>query len=92
MHTVMYDHVRPLPDVRYDVTCRATMTDNALPVVAFPSHNCHTAVITGPSQHSKDPGYWSTGFSGRTDLGLGVTVTLSPRQVLNTLGGTLLLK
>ena len=54
-HMVMYDRVHPLPDVRYDVTCRATMTGNALPVIAFPSHNCHTAVITGPYSVPKGP-------------------------------------
>ena len=92
MHTVTYDRVRPLPDVRYDVTCRATTTGNALPVVAFPSHNCHTAVITGSTQCPKGPGYRSTGFSSRTGLGLAVTVTVSPRQMLNALGGALLLE
>ena len=46
-HTVTYHRVRPLPDVRYDVTCRATMTGNVLPVVAFLSRKRHTAMITG---------------------------------------------
>ena len=43
MHTVMYDHARPLPDVRYNVTCRATTTGNRVashcffhPVIAIP--------------------------------------------------------
>ena len=75
MHMVMYDHVRPLPDVRYDLTYRATTTGNTLPVVAFPSRNCHTVVITGCAQCPKGPGYRSTGFSSRTGLGLAVTVT-----------------
>ena len=77
MHTAMYDCVRPLPDVRYDVMCRATTTGNVLPVVAFPSCNCHTVVITGPYSVPEviGPGYRSTGFSGRTGLGLAVTVT-----------------
>ena len=47
MHTVTYHCVRPLPDVQYDITCRATMTGNALPVIAFPPHKRHTAMITG---------------------------------------------
>ena len=64
-HTVMYDRVHPFPDVRYDITCWATTTGNALPVIAFPSR----------TQCPKGPGYWSTGFSGRTGLGLAVTVT-----------------
>ena len=92
MHTVTYDHVRPLPDVRYDVMCQATTTGNVLPVVAFPSRNCHTAVITGRTQCPKGPGYRSTGFSGRTGLGLAVTVTVSPRQMPNALRGALLLE
>ena len=55
-YMVMYDHVHPLPDVRYDITCRATMTGNTLPVIAFPSRNCHTTVITGP--YSVPEGPW----------------------------------
>ena len=74
-YMVTYDRVCPLPDIRYDVACWATTTGNVLPVVAFPSHNCHTAVITGHTQCLKGPGYRSTGFSGRTGLGLAVTVT-----------------
>ena len=89
MHTVTYDHIGPLPDVQYDVT---STTSNALPVVAFPSRNCHTVVITGRTQCLKGPGYQSTSFSGRTGLGLAVTMTVSPRQMLNTLGGALLLE
>ena len=80
-HTVTYDRVCPLPDVRYDVTCRTTMTGNALPVIAFPSCNCHTVVITGRTQCPKGPGYRSTGFSGRTGLGLAVTVTHSLKSI-----------
>ena len=76
-HMVMYDHVCPLPDVRYDITCWATTTGNALPVIAFPSRNCHTVVITGRTQCPKGPGYRSTGFSGRTGLGLALTMTVS---------------
>ena len=56
MHMVTYDCVHPLPDVQYDITCRATTTGNALPVIAFPSRNCHTAVITGP--YSVPEGPW----------------------------------
>ena len=76
-HMVMYDRVCPLPDIQYDVMCWATTTGNTLPVVAFPSRNCHTAVITGSTQCPKGPGYRSTSFSSRTGLGLAVTVTHS---------------
>ena len=92
MHTVTYDRVHPLPDVQYDITCRGTTTGNVLPVVAFPSRNCQTMVITGHTQCLKGPGYRSTGLSGRTALGLAVTVTVSPRQMPNALGGALLLE
>ena len=56
MHMVMYDCMHPLPEVRYDFTCKATMTGNALPDVAFRSRNCHTVVITGP--YSVPEGSW----------------------------------
>ena len=91
-YTVTYDHMHPLPDIRYDVTCQATMTSNTLPVIAFPSRNCHTAVIMGHTQCPKGPGYRSTGFSSRTGLGLAVTMRVSPRQMPNALRGTLLLE
>ena len=55
-HTVMYDRMRPLPDIRYDVMCQATTTGNVSPVIAFLSRNCHTAVITGP--YSVPEGPW----------------------------------
>ena len=47
MHMVTYDRMRPLPDVQYDVMCWTTSTGNVLPVIAFPSRNCHTAADYG---------------------------------------------
>ena len=91
-HMVTYDRMRPLPDVRYDVTCRATMTGNTLPVIAFPSRNCHTVVITGRTQCPKGPVYRSTGFFGRTGLGLAVTVTFSKLIDIQTIANTLVIK
>ena len=54
-HAATYNRVCPLPDVRYDVTSRATVTGNVLPVVAFPSRNQHIVVFTGPYPEPEGP-------------------------------------
>ena len=48
MYAAMYNHIRHLLDIQYDVMSQATMVGNALPAVAFLSHNQHTAVFMGP--------------------------------------------
>ena len=48
--------------------------------------------LWGHTQYPKGPEYRYTGFSGKTGLGLLVTMTLSPRPMPNALGGTLLLE
>ena len=48
MYVATYNHIHHLPDIQYDITSWATTVGNALPVVAFPSHNRHTAVFMGP--------------------------------------------
>ena len=47
-YAATYNCIRHLPDVRYDVMSRVTTVGNALPAVAFPSHDRHTAVFTEP--------------------------------------------
>ena len=51
----MYNHIRHLPDIRYDVMSWATTVGNALPVVAFPLHNWQTVVFTGPYPGPRGP-------------------------------------
>ena len=49
-YAATYNCIRHLPDIhiQYDVTSWVTKVGNALPAVAFPSRNQHTAVFTGP--------------------------------------------
>ena len=54
-YAATYNRIRHFPDVWYDVTCRATTVGNALPAVAFPSHDWHTAVFTGPYPGPRGP-------------------------------------
>ena len=76
MYVATYNRICHLPDIRYDVTSRATTVGNVLPAVAFPSRDQHTVVFTGLY-----PGLWralTTGtpvFPVQKGHGFPITVT-----------------
>ena len=64
MYVAMYNRIRHLPDVRYDITSQATTVGNALPAVAFLSSDQHTAGFTGLYPGPEGPDTRYTGISG----------------------------
>ena len=56
------------------------------PVIDIPRY------LLGRIQGPEGPDNWYTGLSGTKGHGFPITVTLSPRPMLNTPGGTLLLE
>ena len=69
-NAAMYNCIRHLPDVRYDVMSRATTVGNALPAVAFLSRDQHTTVFTGPYPGPEGPDTRYTSISGTKRLWL----------------------
>ena len=63
-YAAMYNRICHLLDVQYDVMSRVTTVGNALPAVAFPSRDRHTAVFTGQYLGPEGPDTRYTGISG----------------------------
>ena len=70
MYVATYNRIHHLLDVQYDVTSRATTVGNALPAVAFSSHEQHTVVFTGlyPGPPGPDTRYTSLSGTKRSWL------------------------